>query len=82
IPISDCPEFSQCSYMYNPAHAVFYALSDVCGVGSMHHERIRATKPWYHGPSRYDCVFIEHDTNAPGFRGLCAAPVFLLFQFK
>ncbi|KAF7333067.1 hypothetical protein MVEN_02371300 [Mycena venus] len=81
-PISDCPEFSERIYVFNSARAVFYAPSDVCGVGGMHHERIRATKSWYRGPPRYDCVFIEHDTDAPGFRGLHAARVFLLFRFK
>ncbi|KAF7372543.1 hypothetical protein MVEN_00116600 [Mycena venus] len=81
-PIFDCPEFSERVYMFNSARAVFYAPSDVCGVGGMHHERIRATKSWYGGAPRYDCVFIEHDTDAPGFRGLHAARVFLLFQFK
>ncbi|KAJ7808551.1 hypothetical protein B0H13DRAFT_1668643 [Mycena leptocephala] len=48
----------------------------------MHHERIRAVKSWYRGPPRYDCVFIEHDTEAPGFRGLHAARVRLLFRFQ
>ena len=48
----------------------------------MHHERIRATKSWYRGPPRYDCVFLEHDTTAAGFRGLHAARVRLFFRFK
>jgi hypothetical protein len=48
----------------------------------MHHERIRATKSWYRGPPRYDCVFIEHDPEAAGFRGLHAARVRLFFRFK
>ncbi|KAJ7812209.1 hypothetical protein B0H14DRAFT_3090513 [Mycena olivaceomarginata] len=69
-------------FIYNSARAVFHAPSDVCGVGGMHHERIRATKSWYRGPPRYDCVFIEHDPDAPGFRGLRAARTFLLFRFK
>ncbi|KAJ7797100.1 hypothetical protein B0H14DRAFT_3549113 [Mycena olivaceomarginata] len=82
VPLSDCPEFSERVFMYNSARAVFYAPSDVSGVGGMHHERIRATKSWYRGPPRYDCVFIEHDPDAPGFRGLHAARVFLFFRFK
>ncbi|KAJ7813455.1 hypothetical protein B0H14DRAFT_3112118 [Mycena olivaceomarginata] len=82
VPISDCPEFSERVFIYNSARAVFHAPSDVCGVGGMHHERIRATKSWYRGPPRYDCVFIEHDPDAPGFRGLHAARTFLLFRFK
>ncbi|KAJ6523207.1 hypothetical protein B0H19DRAFT_1277074 [Mycena capillaripes] len=82
VPISDCPDFSERVFMYNSARAVFYAPSDVCGIGGMHHERIRATKSWYRGPPRYDCVFMEHDPDAPGFRGLHAARVHLLFRFK
>ncbi|KAJ7442697.1 hypothetical protein B0H11DRAFT_2162982 [Mycena galericulata] len=34
----------------------------------MHHERIRATKSWYRGPARYDCVFLEHNKDLPGFQ--------------
>jgi hypothetical protein len=47
----------------------------------MRHERIRATKSWYHGPPHYDCVFLEHDPDAAGFRGLHAARVQLFFRF-
>ncbi|KAK7001854.1 hypothetical protein R3P38DRAFT_3216203 [Favolaschia claudopus] len=81
-PMADCPEFEECVFMYSSARAVFYAPSDVCGVGGMHHERIRATTLWYRGPPRYNCVFLEHDPDAPGFRGLHAARVHLLFRFK
>ncbi|KAJ6544946.1 hypothetical protein B0H10DRAFT_2386391 [Mycena sp. CBHHK59/15] len=58
--------------MYNSARAVFYAPSDVSGIGGMHHERIRAVNSWYCGPPRYDCVFIEHDPNALGVDYPCA----------
>jgi hypothetical protein len=83
IPLEECPAFvNERIYIFNSARAVFYAPSDVSGVGGMHHERIRATKSWYRGPPRYDCVFIEHDTEAAGFRGLHAARVRLFFRFK
>ncbi|KAJ7933217.1 hypothetical protein B0H13DRAFT_2227419 [Mycena leptocephala] len=82
VALDDCPDFFERVFMYNSARAVFYAPSDVCGIGGMHHERIRTTKSWYHGPPRYDCVFVEHDTDAPGFRGLHAARVHLLCRFK
>ncbi|KAJ7850481.1 hypothetical protein B0H14DRAFT_2306541, partial [Mycena olivaceomarginata] len=62
--------FSERVHLYNSARAVFYAPSDVSGIGGMHHERIRATKSWYRGPPRYDCVFLEHDKDLAGFRGL------------
>ncbi len=34
------------------------------------------------GHSRYDCVFILNEPSLPGFRGLLAARVRLLFSFK
>ncbi|KAJ7687658.1 hypothetical protein B0H17DRAFT_1069770 [Mycena rosella] len=78
-----CPEFStERVFIFNSARAVFYAPSDMSGVGGMHHERIRATKSWYRGPPRYDCVFLEHDKDAAGFRGLHAARVRLFLRFK
>ncbi|KAJ7048803.1 hypothetical protein C8F01DRAFT_1266589 [Mycena amicta] len=81
IQLADCPKFSERVYLYNSARAVFYVPSDVCGIGGMHHERIRATKSWYRGPPRYDCALIEHDTEAPGFRGLHAVRVRMLMKF-
>ncbi|KAJ6565156.1 hypothetical protein DFH09DRAFT_1474524 [Mycena vulgaris] len=82
VPLEQYPQFSERVFIYNSARAVFYAPSDVCGIGGMHHERIRAVKSWYRGPPRYDCAFIEHNPDAPGFRGLHAARVRLLFRFK
>ncbi|KAJ7346269.1 hypothetical protein DFH08DRAFT_701453 [Mycena albidolilacea] len=83
IALDQCPEFTtERVFIFNSACAVFYAPSDVSGVGGMRHERIRATKSWYHGPPRYDCVFLEHDPDAAGFHGLHAARVWLFFRFK
>ncbi|KAJ7491488.1 hypothetical protein B0H11DRAFT_2156508 [Mycena galericulata] len=45
----------------------------------MHHQRINATKSWYHGPARYDCVFLEHNKDLPGFQ---AARVRMFFRSK
>ncbi|KAF7329470.1 hypothetical protein MKEN_00209400 [Mycena kentingensis (nom. inval.)] len=81
VPIAECPDFSERVYIFNSARAVYYALSDVCGVGGMHHERIRAMKSWYRGPPRYDCALIEHNADEPGFRGLHAVRVRLLMRF-
>jgi hypothetical protein len=49
IPLEQCPDFAERVFIFNSARAVFYAPSDVSGVGGMHHERIRATKSWYLG---------------------------------
>ncbi|KAJ7261170.1 hypothetical protein C8J57DRAFT_1635845 [Mycena rebaudengoi] len=82
VVLADCPEFSERVFAYNSARAVFYAPSDISGIGGMHHERIRATKSWYGGAPRYDCALIEHDTSLAGFRGLHAVRVRLFFRFK
>ncbi|KAF7299911.1 hypothetical protein HMN09_00998700 [Mycena chlorophos] len=81
ITLANLPEFSERVFTYNSARAMFYAPSDVCGIGGMRQERIRATKSWYRGPPRYDCALIEHDTDAAGFRGLHAVRVRLLMRF-
>ncbi|KAF7293941.1 hypothetical protein MKEN_01457600 [Mycena kentingensis (nom. inval.)] len=81
VPLTDCPEFAERVFIYNSARAVFYAPSDVCGIGGMRHERIRATRSWYGGPPRYDCALIEHDPEAAGFRGMHAVRVFLFMKF-
>ncbi|KAJ7862335.1 hypothetical protein B0H14DRAFT_3613333, partial [Mycena olivaceomarginata] len=69
IQLDQCPEFSERVFLYNSARAVFYAPSDVSGVGGMHHERIRATKSWYRGPRAIRLC-------------LHAARVRMLFRFK
>ncbi|KAI0309212.1 hypothetical protein OF83DRAFT_1023500, partial [Amylostereum chailletii] len=56
--------------VFPSAVALFYAPSDASGSGGMHHERIRSTASWCHGPARCDCAFIEKDPDLPGFRGL------------
>ncbi|KAJ7504628.1 hypothetical protein B0H11DRAFT_1632581, partial [Mycena galericulata] len=35
VPLSECPEFSERAFVYNSARAVFYAPSDVSGIGGM-----------------------------------------------
>lgn len=64
------------------ATAIFFAPSDICGVGGMRKEIIRVTQSWRGGPSRYDCVFVQTDRRVPGFRGLNIARIKLLFSFK
>ncbi|KAF8872664.1 hypothetical protein CPB84DRAFT_1854340 [Gymnopilus junonius] len=61
--------------LFNSVRAVYYAPSDLSGIGGMHEERIRAVRKWYNGPPRYDCVFVGNTDAAdqPGFRGLNVA---------
>lgn len=82
IPLDLCPQFEGPVSVFHSAIARYYAPSDPCGSGGMHKERIRATPYWRGGYPRYDCVFILNDPSIPGFRGLLAARVRLLFSFK
>lgn len=76
------PEINGKVHVYTSAHAVFYAPSDISGLGGLHHERIRSVKSWYGGPARRDCVFVgnaEHADKA-GFQSLLVARVFLFLS--
>ncbi|KAF8871136.1 hypothetical protein CPB84DRAFT_1754164 [Gymnopilus junonius] len=70
--------------LFNSVRAVYYAPSDLSGIGGMHEERIRAVRKWYNGPPRYDCVFVGNTDAAdqPGFRGLNVARVRVFFSFQ
>ncbi len=48
----------------------------------MHRERIHAVPSWRSEGPQNDCVFLDGDPMLPGFRGLHAARVLLLFSFK
>ena len=69
-------------HVYHSAVALYYAPSDVSGIGGMRREHIRATRSWRKGRPRYDTVFVETDSTKPGMRGLHIARVFLFFSFN
>ena len=71
-------------YVYNSARVVYFAPSDVSGVRGMHQERIRSTSSWYGGCPQRVCVFVGNvdSPDAPGFKSLLVACVFLFFSFK
>ncbi|KAF8331526.1 hypothetical protein F5887DRAFT_1063994 [Amanita rubescens] len=48
----------------------------------MTQEVIHCTKSWKKGPHRYDCVFVNSNPDASGFRGLYVGQVLLLFSIK
>ena len=48
----------------------------------MFRERIRAIDSWRCGPARHDCVFVQHDPDEPGFRGLYIARVRHFFSIR
>lgn len=82
IDLALCPPAPRQISVFPSAVAYFYAPSDVCGVRGMCKERIRSVPSWHGGPARRDCVFILDDDTQPGFLGLLAARVLLLFSFK
>jgi hypothetical protein len=61
--------------VYPSAVATFYSPSDLCGTQGMHRERIRAVSSWRRGPGRYDCVFVNTDSDAAGMCGCRACSV-------
>lgn len=88
IPVSHVPEdqlppISSKVYVHTSIRAVFYAPSDLSGLGGLRHERIRSTQSWYGGAPRRDCIFIGNadNPNSPGMRGLLVARALLFFSF-
>lgn len=79
--ISSLPEFYDRIAIFPSTVATFYAPSDISGIGGMRSERIRAVDSWRDGPARRDCVFVNTDATAKGFRGLDVARVRLFFSF-
>ncbi|KAF7305261.1 hypothetical protein HMN09_00777000 [Mycena chlorophos] len=67
---------------FTSAKADFYAPSDMCEIGGMRRERIRATRSWFNSGPRYDCALVVHDRNAPGLQGFNVARVRMFFSFE
>jgi hypothetical protein len=84
VQLELCPEVSSQLRIkvFHSATSTYYAPSDVSGVGGMHRERIHAVPQWKGGPGRYDCVYVEKDTEVDGFRGLHVAHIKLFFEFE
>jgi len=82
--VNDLPEITGKIYVYNSAHVVYYAPSDFSGLRGMHRERIRSAASWHSGRPRRDCVFVGNSDSpdAPGFKSLLVARVYLFFSFK
>lgn len=76
------PELLTRISVFHSATAIFFAPSDISGVGGMRKEVIRATPLWRGGSPRYDCVYVVTDGEMEGFRGLSVARVKLFFSFK
>ena len=83
IPDNDLPPISGNVYVYTSAHAVFYAPSDLSGLGGLCHKWIRSTQSWYGGLPHRGCVFVGNTDlpDAPGMEGLLLACVLFFFSF-
>jgi hypothetical protein len=84
VPLSDCPALTNTTKIrvFPSAVAIYYAPSDLSGTRGMFRERIRAVDSWRRGPARHDCVFVQHDPDKPGFRGLYVARVRHFFSSR
>ena len=66
--------------IYHSATATFVSPSDPCGVGGACHEQIKATPSWFHGPDRYDTVFVNTDDTCKDMQGMEVARVVCFFS--
>ena len=78
----ECPGYHGNISIYNLASSMFYAPSDLSGVGGMRCEYIRATPAWRQDGPQYDCVFIITDPELKGMHGMDVARVLCFFVFK
>jgi len=76
------PEIDNLITLYPSAVAIYFAPSDLSGIGGMHSERIRATANWRNEGPRYDTVFVNMNPNEDGMRGLDIARVKQFFSFR
>ena len=69
VPLSDCPVLINTTkiQVFPSVVAIYYTPSDLSGTRGMFCECIRAVNSWRCGPARHDCVFVQHDPDAPGF---------------
>lgn len=82
VPLEQCPSYIGKIYVFPSAIAIYHAPSNLSGIGGMFRERIRSTSSWRNGLERRDCIYVVHDQDQPGFRGLYVAQVKLFFKIK
>ncbi|KAG2107667.1 uncharacterized protein F5147DRAFT_745903 [Suillus discolor] len=80
--IMDCPHFNGRIRVFNSAVSMFFAPSNLSGIGGMKHEYIRVSPKWRTGHACKDCVLVITDSNAHGMRGMDIAQVLTFFSFR
>ncbi|KAI6096588.1 hypothetical protein F5141DRAFT_1220658 [Pisolithus sp. B1] len=81
---SDLPEwptYGNKITVVNAAAALFYAPSDISGIGGMWREYIRSCHSWQNGAPRYDCAFVNTDSGLKGMYGLDIVRILAFFSF-
>ena len=70
--------------VFHSTSATYHTSSDLLGIEGMHHEWIRATLLWKNGASRYNCVFIDCNSEVDSFASLNVACIkqFISFGIK
>jgi hypothetical protein len=76
----ELPSFKGNIKVYHSTSATFYAPSNLCGPGSMHHECIYST-PSFHGHEYQDTVFVVLNDSKKGIEGMEIGCVLLFFSF-
>ncbi|KAI5983739.1 hypothetical protein F5J12DRAFT_907985 [Pisolithus orientalis] len=81
IPLSERPIYGNKITIVNSAAALFYAPSDISGIGGMRHEYIRSCHSWQNGPPQYDCAFVNTNPGLKGMHGLDVVRILGFFSF-
>jgi hypothetical protein len=82
VPLEECPFFDGRVNVFNSATAVFYAPSDISGIGGMKREIIRSCPSWRNGGPRHDCALVYSHPGELGMRGLDVVRILAFFTFR
>ncbi|KAF8975059.1 hypothetical protein BDQ17DRAFT_1395296 [Cyathus striatus] len=83
VNLDDCPDVNPHTTVnvFHSAIFLFYAPSDLSGIGGMCHMIIHAKPSWRHGNPRHDCVYVRKDQDYSGFQGFNAAQIHIFLSF-
>ena len=84
LEVTAYPDFGGRISIFYSAISTFHAPSDISNVDNLRREYIRATPSWRNGAARYDCVFLNTDSEMEeleGMHGLEVARVLAFFSF-
>lgn len=79
--IEDCPAFDGAIKVHHSAVAMFYAPSNLSGLGGLRRERVWST-PYFFGHPCHDKVFVITYDSQPEMEGMEIGRVQLFFSFQ